>query len=600
MQVLAMTFAAPGLRAVAAPREGGGPMTLAEQRRAAEEAGFTIVKAPDAPQEGEALPEPSEEAKKAGAAIFVRDYNLPIYPEGRVSAAELEAPTVVAAARGESEPLSLGVHALADLEELTLSVAPLSAADGTALPPEAVRVRYVEAAYIRGDKGEVKTAVLTSLRVRPLEPLPLARGMSRQFWIDVSVPESATAAEYQGEIIVRSEGRPAIQRELTVRVRPYVLQEPSDRFIGAFCANAIVPDRETFADWKAHGVEGMLWFWSSLPWRMKLEEGKLVCDFSRTENLIDDRVAEGLTGPVVIALGNDRNGFYEQHLCHLYDRPLAEKEPVHGRAARVAQLDDEVINQAYQEGIRQFDALVESKAEWPEVILLHYDEPTERLMPEAALRYRQIKEVAPEMRVYGVTMNRLRWAEQVAPICDILVCNGDFAEIAALAREKKKEAWGYSAVTAVAGFGGGRFSAGYRLYRYDLGSHWFWSYDFSVGDTWNEFDGFTGDANWVSVYPGRTWNQHVPTLAWESLREARDDHRYGATLEKLLAENPGARSDRIAAEYRRMLDELPPGRGPSAFPPDPDGAYPQLPSYHRLTEVRTQIAAWIEQLRPTP
>jgi hypothetical protein len=60
----------------------------------------------------------------------------------------------------------------------------------------------------------------------------------------------------------------------------------------------------------------MLWFWSSLPWRMKLEEGKLVCDFSRTEKLIDDRVAEGLTGPVVIALGNDRNGSYEQHLCH--------------------------------------------------------------------------------------------------------------------------------------------------------------------------------------------------------------------------------------------------------------------------------------------
>jgi hypothetical protein len=73
----------------------------------------------------------------------------------------------------------------------------------------------------------------------------------------------------------------------------------------------------------------------------------------------------------------------------------------------------------------------------------------------------------------------------------------------------------------------------------DLGSHWFWSYDFSVGDTWNEFDGFTGDAAWVSVYPGRTWNQHVPTLAWESLREARDDHRYAATLEKLLAESPG-------------------------------------------------------------
>jgi len=166
----------------------------------------------------------------------------------------------------------------------------------------------------------------------------------------------------------------------------------------------------------------------------------------------------------------------------LYDRPLAEKEPVHGRAARVARLDDEVINRAYKEGVRQFSALVKSKPDWPEIVLLPYDEPTERLMPEAALRYKQIKEVAPELRVYGVTMNRLRWAEQVAPISDILVCNGDFRE--------------------------------------------------------------------------------------------------------------------IAAEYRELLDGLPPDRGPSAFPPDADGAYPDLPSYHKLTEVRERIAAWIEQLRP--
>jgi hypothetical protein len=59
----------------------------------------------------------------------------------------------------------------------------------------------------------------------------------------------------------------------------------------------------------------------------------------------------------------------------------------------------------------------------------------------------------------------------------------------------------------------------------------------------------------------------------KSLREARDDHRYAATLEKLVAKKPGMRSDRIAAEYRRMLDELPAGRGPSAFPPHADSVW---------------------------
>jgi len=308
-------------------------------------------------------------------------------------------------------------------------------------------------------------------------------------------------------------------------------------------------------------------------------------------------VAAGLTGPVIIALGNDSNGFYEQALCRLYKRSLADKPSQRGRTSRLAAMDDEVINRAYKEGIRQLNALVKSKPNWPEVVLLHYDEPTERLMPEATLRYKQIKEVAPGMRVYGVTMNRLSWAKMLAPISDILVCNGDYAEIAALGRQTGKEVWGYSGAQAVTGFGGGRFDMGLPLYRYDLRGHWFWCYDYYVGDPWNEFDGFTGDADWVVAYPGATRGQHVPTLAWEGIREAYDDIRYAATLEKLLAEKQGPARDRIAAEYKQLLADLPQHRDLGAFPPNPDDLYATLPSYHRLTALREKLAAWIEQLR---
>ena len=127
----------------------------------------------------------------------------------------------------------------------------------------------------------------------------------------------------------------------------------------------------TFREWKDHGVNGMLWFWSGLPWRSEIADGKLRFDFSSTEKVID-RIAEaGLTGAVTIALGNDRNGHYEQSLCRLYERPLAEKTEVGGKTARVARLDDEVIHKAYMEGVRQFNELVKSKKKWPEVTLLH-------------------------------------------------------------------------------------------------------------------------------------------------------------------------------------------------------------------------------------
>lgn len=567
------------------------PFPLAEQRRQAEEAGYTIVPAPDAPRTDEAAPNSSADAVAAGAAAFIRDYNLPIYPESRVGQHELSAPAVITAARGETEPLSIGVHALADLTDLTVEVV---ASDDSG---PAVEVRYVEAAYIRsGGRGD-KNATLTSLRLRPMEPLPLAKGMNRQFWIDAKVPLHSEG-EFTYRIVIRSKGRPDLTRPLTVRVRPYALQEP-DRFIGAFCSTAqIRPSVETFRQWKDHGVNGMLWFWSSLPWRAEIVDGELRFDFSDTEELID-RIAEaGLTGAVTIALGNDRNGHYELMLARLYGRPLAEKTSVGGRTANVARLDDEIVSEAYMEGVRQFNALLKKK-NWPEVALLHYDEPTERLMPEATLRYQQIKTAAPTIRVYGVTMNRLEWAEMLAPISDILVCNGDYARISDLGDRTGKAVWGYSSTTASMGFGGGRFNLGFRLYRYKLGSHWFWCYDFYSGNPWNEFDStVTGDANWVTVYPGATAGEHVPTLTWEGIREAYDDMRYAATLEKLLAEKKGPRRDKVAAEYEEFLARIPQGRDMTVFREDQDDFYSTLPSYQKLTTLRTELVGWIEQLVP--
>jgi len=138
----------------------------------------------------------------------------------------------------------------------------------------------------------------------------------------------------------------------------------------------------------------------------------------------------------------------------------------------------------------------------------------------------------------------------------------------------------------VSGFGGARFNMGLQLCRYDPRGHWFWCYDYFVGDPWNEFDGFTGDANWVVAYSGAGSGRHVPALAWEGIREAYDDIRHAATLEKLLAERAGAARNRIAAQYERLRADLPQGRDFGAFPPDPDGPYAELPSYYKLSVAR--------------
>ncbi|MGB2823480.1 MAG: hypothetical protein WBF17_21050 [Phycisphaerae bacterium] len=63
-------------------------------------------------------------------------------------------------------------------------------------------------------------------------------------------------------------------------------------------------------------------------------------------------------------------------------------------------------------------------------------------MDEHRRMVRLFRERFPDVRLYGVTMNRLKWAETVLDT-DILVSNGDFGRIRALATRHGKAAWFY-------------------------------------------------------------------------------------------------------------------------------------------------------------
>jgi hypothetical protein len=575
-----------------------GPCTLEQQRLLAEDAGYTLVPGPDAATGGEPKPEFDDAAKQAGAAVFVRDYNLPIYPDSHFSNDELAAPGRVDAARGSVEPLSFGVHAIDDLRGVEVGVTPLVGADGAALPPATVRV--LEPAYIRSNRDrDAKEAVLTHLRLWPNEPVDIAAGTNRQFWIDVDVPVDTLPGEYTGSIRVRAAGRPDLVREVVVHVRPFALLEPNDWFLGSFMTlRPFSPNLETLADFKRHGINGMLWFYSESVWRIYRQGDSIVQYFYPMARIVEDAMAVGMKGPIVVALGNDTVGFYEKRLCELFDRPLRPAEPVDGKTAEVASLDDEVINRLYVEGIRQLLEVAERR-NWPEIIILPYDEPTERLIPEGQHRYDLLKKAFPNLRMYGVTMNTLEWAKDLAPMSDILVCNGQHAEIRELAIERGKDYWGYSGATAATGAGGARFNMGFRLWHYRMQSHWFWCYNFYSGHPWNEFAG-VGNANWVTAYPGLKVNTHLPTLAWEGIGQAYNDVCYAATLSNLLEQRSGPVRDRIAAEFESFRNDIPTGRDRTSFGAgqgvDQDDFYSTLPSYHRLTGLRAKLAEWIEEL----
>jgi len=293
----------------------------------------------------------------------------------------------------------------------------------------------------------------------------------------------------------------------------------------------------------------------------------------------------GMSGPIVIALGNDSNGFLERDIARAFDLPFEPREEHDGRTVRVAPLDDVEFEQRIVEALAQ---LFEHAAEnsWPEIVILPYDEPTERLMEEHRRMVRLFREHFPEVRLYGVTMNRLEWAEEVLDT-DILVANGDWARIQLLAREHDKDVWFYKSVTAAGGFGICRARTGLEMYAYHPDGKWFWSYNFHVGDPWNEVDGRTPDSAWVICWPPlQDGAESIATPGYEGLREGVNDVRYAMNLEELLenTDTPAARE--IQQRYDSWRERV------KKNPPTPA----ELPS------VRAQLIRWTLEVmdRPLP
>ncbi|MBL8024917.1 MAG: DUF4091 domain-containing protein, partial [Fibrobacteres bacterium] len=220
---------------------------------------------------------------------------------------------------------------------------------------------------------------------------------------------------------------------------------------------------------------------------------------------------------------------------------------VDGKKAVTGPLNNPVFDTLLTSAIRQFKNKIESYGF--EMVLLIYDEPTERLMTQLAYRHPKIKEAFPSMRIYGVTMDMLQWAQQIAPYSDILVSNGSFSSISSYAKTNNKDFWVYQEATSSMSPSQVRESYGIRFAKYKPGAIFFWAYNYYSGNPYTFPDG--DETGQTIVFPPSASNGYQPTgsPAWEGLREAHDDWRYVKTLESMLATATGTAAARISTEF---------------------------------------------------
>ena len=228
-----------------------------------------------------------------------------------------------------------------------------------------------------------------------------------------------------------------------------------------------------------------------------------------------------------------------------------------------------------------------------------YDEPTERLMAEHEDRYRLLKSFWPELRIYGVTMNRIEWARDISHMVDIFVANGDFSEISALADSLGKTFWLY-------GSGSSRDAASLRHsyawtpWKTGAGASWFWAYNYSNGDPYDDFDGNLAETTAGMVWPPREPDGPlVVSVSWEGMRESADDIRYIRTLEWMLSQIDSPRSAEISAELAGMKETVPYGRTMQVQGGDAHDRV-QVVSSRKYVEIfRRKVAGWIKELQET-
>ncbi len=416
-------------------------------------------------------------------------------------------------------------------------------------------------------------------------------GGSEVYYLTFKPGEQAAPGKYRLRLEIAGEST-----DFDLTVRPFKLWESPDYFFGAFCgARDIAITPAHLRDLSEQGFDALQFFWGSVAVGLENDNGKLKIDFSKADQWMEDFKTAGLKGPVVWSMGNDYRSHMENRLTRLFDLPRAKPKTVGGKTTDFADIYNPRLNELVKELMLAIKAQAEAK-NWPEIVFIIYDEPTERLMEEHENRYKFIKSFWPELRIYGVTMDKIEWAESMAHMVDIFVANGDFAEISDLAKRTGKQFWLYGSASS-RNAASLRHSYGWTAWANDAQSSWFWAYNYGSNDPYDDFDGRLAESSASMVWPPRTpGGPLVFSVSWDGMREAADDVKYLKTLEWMLQQSSSARAAEIGRELTEIKTAIPEGRTVRVLGGDEHDRVQMLESRKYVVSLRERVAGWIGEL----
>ncbi len=519
-----------------------------------------------------------------GPEVRVRSYLQPIERDDSLS---VQGETVLAlrTTPGEFEP---GCFTVRSMKESSLEITITGAGD-TALPSEWCRLYRVTA---RADSAPLN-------RLLPLEgQVTVKSGVTGYFWLDVCPPEDAAPGVYSGKITVSSaEGTTVLP--LSVEVLPFHLEDSAIRD-GAFMWLVDLPPG-WFADMKQHGLDAIQYFtwewemvdheqdrsaWSWDPSTIKIanRDGRLEMDFQALDRVAEGMQAAGMDGPLVVSLGNDHFLHYECALARAFGLKVDTSAVMDGKAIIAPEVSPK-LDQLFAEGLKMLHEHWDSKGFTQELVILIYDEPTERLLDRCKNRYDLLKKTIPGTRVYGVVMNRREWAEQMADQCDVIVSNGDFEGCREVAEKYGKDFWVYS--FPLQAVHTSRWDMGFLPWRVGAGGAFFWMYNY-----------WFYSPDYCAVYPlPSDPNRVVSSTGWAGVREGVDDLRYLATLDKAIQSAPPEKQTSAREGLAAIRDLIDPEQRAPAASGEAQDEVSRLAHFNEPQRLRGLVIEMILDLR---
>ncbi len=494
----------------------------------------------------------------------------------------------------KSLPGAEAALAIGEFESVAVLVTATESLEGEVLrikgAPRGVEVETrVAAPYrrmVRGAKESIQPYML-----EPVSGVSLKAGEKAVYWLTFRAGSDAKPGKHAVAVSLRDGSA-----RLSLVIRPYRLRRDPNIFYGAFCgANDRAITFRHMQDLHQRGFDALQFFWGSVSMPIENDNGRMKVDFSFVDQWMADFQRAGMRGPVVWSLGNDSSSHMENKLSDVFNIPRPPSVEKNGKKMNFADIKNPELNRRLKELMLAIKQRASEK-KWPEIVFIIYDEPTERLMEEHEDRYKFIKSFWPELRIYGVTMNRIAWAKAISHMVDIFVANGDFEAIRKLGDETGKPFWLYGSASS-RDQAALRHSYAWRPWQHRAEAVWFWAYNYHAGDPYDDFDSRGPDSSMSMVWPSKTPDGPViHSVSWDGMREAIDDLAYIQTLEWMLAQSKSARVGEIRAELEGMKKAIPSGARVRVIGGDAHDRVEQTSPKEFVRASRAQVAGWIVEL----